>query len=252
MGDRRMRSGWLLLAALPLMSCEQQIRLGVEQTVSTIPTILEDNVLANLYAVGLNRYAVIAQATLRESVSNAQNSYNYGIDPRIALRAIAITGLTANASNSLSENWVVDPINGSLDHRRLQLLFSYAVRPDRGGLANFEHLVRKIASIGTEKEKIEPLLKHITSYLPPLPPGPFAFIQGERCENGDDYNPRLPLSLKRVCFKGDERTTGQEKASLLVLWSLAVPEFSRGLDQLGASKSGSSGVAIVGNPVSAR
>ena len=49
------------------------------QMVSTIPSILEDNVFANLYRIKQDKYAIVAQATLKQSVSNAQDSYSYGV-----------------------------------------------------------------------------------------------------------------------------------------------------------------------------
>lgn len=263
---------WLLLpyAVLPLMGCEQQIRLGVEQMVSTIPTILEDNVFANLYRIRENQHAVIAQATLKQSVSNAQNSYDYGIAPYIALRAIAITGLTASGNNSLSYNWQADPINGSLDQRRLQILFGYVARKN-WRYDSHADLVADLINIGTQeqrptyqvdsatKEKMrektdrERLTDLIASYLPNMPDrinGPIATFDTPDCHSERDFSAQLSLSLKFVCFKGDASLTGHEKADLLVLWSIAIPELSTYLGQSGASKGGSLALTVSANPSS--
>ncbi len=95
----------LLLILTSIGGCEQQIRFGTQQTRSTIPQILEDQALANAVGAYYNKYALPAQISLKESLTTAQNGLNFGVAPNIALRAIAVTGLSLSTTNSLLENW---------------------------------------------------------------------------------------------------------------------------------------------------
>jgi hypothetical protein len=110
--------------------------------------ILGDNVLDNLVNIKYNSDAIVAQVALKESVSTAQNGLSYGASPNIAFRAIAFTGLSTGVTNSLSYNWSVDPVNGSVDIRRLQILFQYALGIDDPAIDDFDKLRTQLANTG--------------------------------------------------------------------------------------------------------
>lgn len=234
-----------LPALMLLCGCEQQIRLGVEQTVSTIPDILTDNVVNNLLRIKKNRNAVIAQVALKESVSTAINGFNYGVAPYIALRAVGITGISATANNSLNENWSASPVNGSLDQYRLQLLFRHAVRGDVADPKHFQSVRKALLNAGYAglRNVDRPKLQDAFSFLPDLPPGPFAEVDASCLESGD-HPVRGTLSLHTVCFHKVGDISGQEVASLLVLWAVAIPDMSSAINQPGASTRGGSNLVI--------
>ena len=237
-----MRTAWLM-ALLMLCGCEQQIRLGVEQTVSTIPDILTDHVVNNLLRIQKDQYAIIAQVSLKESVSTAINGYNYGVAPSIALRAIAVTGIAAAATNSLNENWSADPVNGSFDQYRLQLLFGFAIRHGRVNPASFRSLRDELMGYRyVSKADDVKKLRLSFAFLPDLPDGPFAEVDAP-CLAPGDKSIRGTLSLHTVCFHKTSEMTGEEVASLLVLWAIAIPDISSAVSQAGASKGGS-GVVV--------
>lgn len=137
------------LLLVSLTGCAEQIKLGVGQTRSTIPEIMEDQALINVVKAYRNSYNIPAQFTLQSSLTSTVNSLNAGISPDIALRAIAITGLSLNSSNALTQNWSANPVTGFLDIARLQLLYHYATNAKKP--LTFKQFEDELYSLPTEQ-----------------------------------------------------------------------------------------------------
>ena len=251
----------LLLAMLVLClgGCQTQIALGVEQMTETIPLMLGDNVVDNLVRIMSDPDAIVAQVALKESVSTAQNGLSYGASPNIAFRAIAFTGLSAGVTNSLSYNWSVDPVNGSVDILRLQILFRYALGNGDPKIRSFDDLKTKLADTGyfdpSHQKTIDRknALKALMATYPSLPDPHFVDIDGPACSPPDLLtNNGLP-QLHRLCFRArgaqndSPALTGVAVKSRLVLWSMLIPELSQYVGQVGASNGGSSKLSIPAN-----
>jgi hypothetical protein len=247
---------WLLSsAALSLMGCQEQVRLGAAQTISAVSEVYLDNVANNLFRFANNPDALAGAGAITQSVSSGSNGFNYGVFPGISFRGIGITGLSASASNSINENLSIGLVSGSLDLKRLQMIYNFALRGDsRSGnrFAVFRDNIWKLGYNGAlEKKEYPEFLMAYAKYLPDLPNGPFAEFTSNCFGKGDFLlSKTLSFGLINVCFRAlrveddDEIISGERLASRLALWTLAIPDLGAAVGQPGTSGKNTSSLVI--------
>jgi hypothetical protein len=267
-----------LLGVLFVAGCAQQVRVGADQSRSTIPQILADQALNNAAQAYHDPMAVPAQIRLINSVTNATNGVNAGIFPDIALRAIAITGFNLSTSSSISQNWSSNPISGYLDLKLLQMFYSYAVepKPDANGYVppreSFDHFESELDKVvaykpppaaddgGDGKKKTPPNPKPppLSTQIGRLPDSGFIRVNDpNRCAGGVQEFVLYTNVGDRVCFLPNQNTCKPGQAdcrdidpnalrSLFILWSVAIPDLSSPNDQpqRGSSPKGANGLVI--------
>ncbi len=237
--------------ALFLAGCAEQIRIGTDQTRSTIPELLQDQAMNNAARAYHDPDAIPAQFVLTNSVTSAVNTVNAGISPDIALRAIAITGFNLSSTNSVTQNWSATAVTNYLDLKRLSLLYSYAVK--RGVWEGMEpsqtfsvfktkldSLIPPGAKLMSHVETVEstkpanqqmlPSAEILANQIGELPPSGFIIDLGkdskQRCPNNIQYfgwtsNVSIPDHL---CVRtNSDAIRASELASRFILWSLAIP-----------------------------
>lgn len=239
-----------LLLVLPIVTgCAQQIRLGTNQTRSTIPQIMTDQALSNAAAAYRDPLAIPAQMRLTGSLTSAINTINTGIAPNIALRAIAITGLNLSSSNAITQNWSADPVTNYLDLKRLQIFYNYATTgTGYGSFDAFEAALNRVGDYKVISASMDPdalrnkkdgkirALPPLSEQIGRLPPGPFIIVNDpNHCRGGIE---RLTYTyLDRVCFPPGRVVAGSSEPirpesllSLFVLWSMAIPQVNTPID----------------------
>ena len=146
----------------------------------------------------------------------------------------------------------VSLVTGTLDIRRLQILYEYALRGKYEGPGGFLAFRNALWSVGydggLERKDNAKFLRAYASFLPNLPDQAFAEFTPQ-CLGPNDFllSKTLTFGLVNVCFRGRlvygevGIVSGERLASRLALWTLAIPQLGRAANQPGTSeKSGSS------------
>ena len=219
----------LIVLELLLTGCTSELRTNTRAIGATITDLQTAQIQDNITSFYNDYFSIPSQYEIGNGNSATNHLITAGASPFLAFRAVAFTGLAVSDANQISQGWALSPVIGVTDLRRLQVLYQYAVGPDRdktdkfcsdqkdrknpehpSRICSYEQLVKQLGNLfyivprakdgttqGSDTAAVE-FYRAVQTVAGELPLTPPLIAEGRECNEEE--------SEKKTSWKVDDKT----------------------------------------------